>query len=386
MFKVVKVKYPNQNFIEGYQIVNDTDIYYRVNEFLRRKLQGRNGQGSINTCKQYAYKLCKFLNYLKKEKDKSYIDATEKDVNDFLNTILYKTDEGIFYINDGKVTYNTLVMYLTVIKGFYSYLNRIGINYGIKVSYKYINAKHSQLYSNIHFIEVEDFLESFVKQTSGTKKYIKWYEDEQIEVILSNLNTLRDKAIFLMSLEGMRIDEILSLRIYDYNQNERYAQLYKSKGRETANVNRTVSLPIRTCKILDDYIFNERTPIITSFLLESKNVNLNLFLNLRKDEYQGCELKYRNSLEILKTAAKKARLNPSVIRTHSGRSTRVMELLHHQSEHPEDNITDEIIRQMMGWESPFSIKSYINTRDLRISRASAKKIQKNKDRRDIEHN
>lgn len=375
MFKVIKVKYTNEEEIkEGYQIINEPNTYYRVNEFLRRQ----SIRGSINTCKQYAYKLCKFLNFLQAVKNKTYLEATSKDVDDFLNYLMYRIDEGIFYIKEGKVTYNSLSMYVTVIKGFYVYLNKTGFNYRIDVKYRQQRSQFSEIHGKIHDIEIDDFLNNLVERTKPTKDYIKWYEEDQVQSILSNLNTLRDKAIFLLSLEGMRIDEIISLRIHDYNQNKRFVELYKSKGRETGNVNRTVALPTYVCKILDDYIYNERSLVIKHSIKELKTVSSDLFLNLKLGEHLGQKVKYRNIIQIIKTAAKNSGLNKDMIRTHSGRSTKVMELLYYQAEHPESKITDEIIRQMMGWESPSSIKPYINARDLRISRLVAKKIQDNK--------
>ena len=51
-----------------------------------------------------------------------------------------------------------------------------------------------------------------------------------------------------------------------------------------------------------------------------------------------------------------------------------MELLRHQAKNPEDNITDEQIRLLMGWSSPESIKPYVNYKDERILIDIAKKI------------
>ena len=105
-----------------------------------------------------------------------------------------------------------------------------------------------------------------------------------------------------------------------------------------------------------------------------------LFLNLREDEYMGQPLGYRNVISILKGVANKAGLNPKMIRTHSGRSTKTMELLDYQAEHPEDNITDEQIREIMRWTHPSSIYPYINTKDRRISVKTAKKIAESKNK------
>lgn len=61
-------------------------------------------------------------------------------------------------------------------------------------------------------IKVSKILEKRVSKTKKTKEYIKWYTESDKEILLSNFLTNRDKAIFLMTLEGLRIDEVLSLR------------------------------------------------------------------------------------------------------------------------------------------------------------------------------
>ena len=78
-----------------------------------------------------------------------------------------------------------------------------------------------------------------------------------------NFLTLRDEAVFRLTLEGFRIDEALSVKLDNYNPVERIIQLTRSKGRatvtgESRNHLRTVALPAATCKLIDDYIATEK--------------------------------------------------------------------------------------------------------------------------------
>ena len=84
---------------------------------------------------------------------------------------------------------------------------------------------------------------------------------------------------------------------------------------------------------------------------------------------------YRNYLEILKTAASKAGLNPKEIRTHSGRSTAVMRDILYHAEHP-DEITLDDIRIKYGWASVTSMEPYLDTSNPKISIQNRKLLDK----------
>jgi len=194
------------------------------------------------------------------------------------------------------------------------------------------------------------------------------------EALLSNFLTLRDKSIFLLSLEGMRIDEILSVRLADYDNEKHILRPSRSKGRVTVTAEknnlRPVVLPERTYKILDSYIFTERADAET----KSGKLSEWLFINLKNGRSIGNPLSYRSFWETMKLCAKRAGFDESKIRTHSGRSTKVMEILEHQSKHPEDGITDVIIMELMGWKSMNSINPYKQEDNMIIAMEAAKKV------------
>lgn len=378
MYKVKTVTFfTNEgNKKTGYQILKNSMPVFRVNCFLEIK-----GNKSEKTSKQYAYRLCKFLNFLEDKRNKKYKEATKQDIAKFIDSIIFETN-GLVYIEKGRVSYNTISHYITVIKEFYRYLEDILNHDTVLVSEGGRRSnKHSYLYGQIWDIEVGRFLNSKIERVKGTKGYVKWYSNDEIEAIKSNFRTLRDKAIFLLSLEGLRIDEILSLRESDFDPNEYCVYPYRSKGRETGNVGSTVAISMETSQAIIDYIFTERDEVLIK--LQEKNIfdfTTELFVNLRNGNNLGQPLKYRNWISILKRVAEISGLNPDMIRTHSGRSTKTMELLHYQVEHPEDNLTDEHIRQIMRWKSPSSITPYINTKDNKISVETAKKIHNVKEK------
>lgn len=359
----------------SYQILNNKIPMFTVNKFLEFI-----GSNSENTGYQYANRLCSFFKFLNDKRNKNYMEATKQDVSKFVDSLLFESD-GFFRVDKGRLSYNTVSAYLTVVKRFYLYLEDT-LDEEINIDFKKVkrSAKHTYLYGQIWDLDFKELLNGRASKMKSVTEYEKWYTEEQKEAIKDNLNTLRDKAIFELSLEGMRIDEILSLRMNDFDSSNRQVYPYRSKGKETGNVGSSVTLRMETAKLLDDYMFNERD--IALIKKEEMDENFiypdEIFINLKVGEYLAQPLKYRNFIEILKKAGDRAGIGYEKIRTHSGRSTKTMELLYYQSTHPEENITDEQIRQMMRWSSPQSIKSYINYSDIRTGRLTAEKISKAK--------
>jgi integrase len=65
------------------------------------------------------------------------------------------------------------------------------------------------------------------------QNHIKWYSQEKINAIWESLPTLRDKIIFEISIEtGMRIGEILGLKLKDFNSDEGWLDIKGAKYRK----------------------------------------------------------------------------------------------------------------------------------------------------------
>ena len=116
-------------------------------------------------------------------------------------------------------------------------------------------------------------------------------------------------------------------------------------------------------------------------LNENKIITENIFVNLKKHgQSYGTAVKYHNMLGIIKTAAANAGLDPHRIRTHSGRSTRVAELFKYQSAHPGE-LSDNQIKEMMGWKRMESAEPYKNKQDRETMINTAKRLQDIKEKR-----
>ncbi len=375
-YRMVLTKIPTDEkdvFLERWFITENKLPVYEINEWLDFKSINK-----ITTGKEYASKLVVFLNYLDLIGE-NYKEAVKKDIIKFLMYLIYgiSLDLTVRSIS-GQITYSTLSKYITVITEFYKWLDDEQEDINMKMSKKHNRKRVSKsfYYGQIWNSDYTGIIDKHILKLKPSRPYIKWYTEEQKEAILSNFTTLRDKAVFLMTLEGMRIDKALSIKLSQYDMDQRIVKPSRSKGKESQtgdkNDLRLIVLPKATCEILDRYIQTERTDSET----ESGKLNDWLFINLRKDKYQGDVLKYRSYWGIIKKCAARAGLDPEQIRTHSGRSTKTMELLEHQVLFPEDGITDLIIMETMGWESPESIQPYKNHNNMIIAKAAADKVHR----------
>jgi integrase/recombinase XerD len=198
--------------------------------------------------------------------------------------------------------------------------------------------------------------------------------------ICKRFNTLRDECVFRLTLEGLRIDEALSVRINDLDSEKGIIKPSRSKGKLSAesgreNNLRVVALPMNTLKLLERYIVTERMLAEN----ESMVVSQYIFINLKIGKSQGQPLSYRNYLRILKSAARKAGLDHDRIRTHSGRSTKVMDILEYSALHPEKGLTDVELLETFGWKSTDSIEPYRNHNNPIIAKSLIEKLHSMKE-------
>ncbi len=385
MYQVAKCKYQKkaEQLMDGWILIHVHLYPFWPNKFLHKM-----NNGSPNTAKQYAYKLCKFLNYLEDVWSLDYRQATTHHLHKFFTYMLYGPDINIISLTEANRSGFTLRSYYSVIKSFYSYLYTQNLDLRVELqTSKTSVSKHSYLYGQ-HWEDEKTRL--FVDNSYGRGKppvqYEKWYNEEQVQAILSNFNKYRDKAIFSISLDGLRIDEIISLRLHDYNSSEGILYLYKSKGKQDGNVNRICVLSEQSRVLLEEYLFNERDFVETKLLTMKQQVPEHIFLNIKNSANSfGKPVGYHNLLERIKGAAKKAGLDPRRIRTHSGRSTKAGELFYEQAQNPKE-LTDNQILEIMGWSNMSSAEPYKNRQDKKTAIDNWKRLNELKEKRHGKNN
>lgn len=329
----------------------------------------------ISTGKEYARKLIVYLNYLDRI-NVEYSDASNKHVRRFLNYLLYGDTQDLkLKPAEAALSYSTLTKYITVITEFYKWLDQVSeTNMVFYEGKNNIRAKKSFLYGQIYSYDYQYIIDRCLPRLKGRREYMKWYDEDTKNRLCAGFLSLRDEAVFLLTLEGFRIDEVLSMTLDSYDSVARLIQPMRSKGKADAqpgyNGLRIVSLPYKTCNVLSRYIETERTIAEN----ESGVISQHLFINLNRGRFQGQPLTYSNFRRSLLRCAERVGLDVSRIRTHNGRSTKAMEFLEHQALHPEDGITDVIIAESLGWNSLDSIKHYRDHNNQIIAKAISDRL------------
>jgi integrase/recombinase XerD len=374
-FRLVRFAFETREGKIAYRyMITDKQIpLLEVNQWLETKAMHK-----TSTAREYGKKLVVFLNDLA-DNGLEYDEATNRHVKRFILKLIYGDAEDLklrFY--DTEVVCATAGRYLTVITEFYKWLaNNYETNITFQTKTDIYRAKKAFLYGQIYSCDYQYILDASLPQQKSRREYIKWYTDAEKNALCSSFETLRDEVVFRITLEGFRIDEVLSMTLSHYDSVEQTIQPTRSKGKQNAQPNRTnhlrlVALPAELCELLNRYIQTERMIAEN----ESCIISDDLFINLQHSDTQGRPLNYGNYYQILKRCAARAGFDPKKIRTHSGRSTKVMEYLEHQALYPEDGIDDSVIMESFGWNSADSILPYRNHNNPVIAKAIMKKIHK----------
>jgi site-specific recombinase XerD len=372
-FKMAKFRFETDagEYIDRHMITDNLLPMCEINQWIEMKSLRSPGTG-----RDYASKLVVFLNYLD-HSGIEYQDAGNKHVLNFIHNLIYGDLISLTIKSPATVvSYSTLIKYIAVITGFYRWLdNNVGTNMQFGKKANPTRAKKSFLYGQIYTYEYLYLIDGVLPQLKGKHDYAKWYTQEDKQRLLDGLLSLRDKAVFLLTLEGFRIDEVLSMTLDSYNVTNHMIQPTRSKGKPDARLGsnhlRTVALPAETCEIINRYIETERTQAEN----ESCRISQNLFINVNRGVYQGKPLMYSNYIKCLKRGAERVGMNPARIRTHNGRSTKAMEYLEHQALHPEDGITDVLIAESFGWNSIDSIRHYRDHNNQVIAKSVNDKLR-----------
>ena len=327
------------------------------NRFIEMKSVNKLGSG-----RNSAVKLSVFFNFLHEYEAIEYTHATNRHVQRFLDFLIYGD------LNDLKITdpsqnlcFSTLQGYLTVITEFYKWLEQ---NEETKMKFHMQKggrtAVHSYLFGQIYRYDYQYIIKRLLPRTKSSRSYIKWYTPSEIKSLCAHFLTLRDEAIFRLTLEGFRIDEVLSMRLSDYDSTKRLIQPSRSKMRQTAPINgenrlRKIRISDETGHVLDRYLYEERAAAEN----QSGIITEWIFLNLRKGKNFGMPVAYPNYLAVLKGCARRAGMDPSKIRTHSGRSTKVMELLENGALNPAERKSEAELLYHFGWKSINSMQPYM---------------------------
>lgn len=266
-----------ENSIVRYAIFDDELYEEKLSQWVMCKCIRK-----ASTGREYGGRLVFYLNYLDSI-DIEYADADNDTVKRFINYAIYGDRQNNNIVStEPQITYSTLNGYIVAVTEFYKWLDdnyESNMEFEIKTDRHYV--KKSFFYGQIYSQDYKYLIDKKIPLLKPKREFIKWYSDEEKESLCKNFKCLRDEAVFRLTLEGFRIDEVLSMELGNYDSLKRLIQPMRSKGKLSAysaknNTLRTVALPQNTCDIIDRYIVEERTVAEN----ESGVINQNLFINI----------------------------------------------------------------------------------------------------------
>lgn len=359
--RICKKRDNKENIVEFNLICkpNVPDFYTSLFISNKSKNSKKYGQKTAN-------KLIRFLNFLFENKV-DYWNANDEHIQSFFLKLINFDTKSNNIVETPKISYPVLIDYKNVIIGFYKFLwqftNHSVIKIGNWKDNKYLEKEYPLLlkWQNAEKL-TNATLELFMtKYKTSDKEYIKEYTEEEITAIYSCFKNYRNRAIFLITLHGMRIDEVLSIKLKDYNPQNNTVKPSRSKGKGSSK-KRTVVLDDMVIQCIENYIFHERNV----FEIKSNEYVDYLFISMQMTDkiYKINPYSYSAYRNSFITASKNAGLKN--VRTHSGRSHRASELLSLMQD-GKVKLTDEIIRHIMGWKCVDSITPYVEHANEKIS-------------------
>jgi len=333
---------------------------------------GNHSKNSMGYGKRIGYMLVNFFNFLQK-KDTQYWNATDKDIKAYMLYIINFDSKTEEMTSMPKISYENINTHKRIIVKFYKFLWQFSDHSVLQISrWKEGSLTEYQTALTLTWNQVEvtadATIELFLTKFKTTKKeYIMEYTNEEIMAIYSNYANYRNRAIFLLTLHGMRIDEVLSVKISDYNPQKGTVKPSRSKGTGRGK-KRTIVIGSQTAAVIENYIRHERNTA------EQKAVKSSdaLFVNTRVIEGEVPFTEYSADAfrSALKVAARKAKIDGDV-RTHSGRSDKATKLVKAMVS-GDLRLTDETIRHIMGWRRIEAIRPYVDHANAEIAQCFAR--------------
>lgn len=344
-----------------------------IPDFYSSLFVSNRSKNSLKYGKLVGHILVKFFNFLL-ERNLEYWNATDTDIKAYILYIINFDSKSCEIVNEPNIGYTTIMRHKEMIIRFYKFLwqftdhSVLEINNWHKGNLLQYKTTLSLRWDHIESI-ADATLDLFLtKFKTANKEYVMEYSDDEIKAIYSNFTNYRNRSIFLLTLHGMRIDEVLSSKLKDYNPRDNTIIPSRSKGKGRGK-KRTIVIGDQTAKVIENYILYERNPAE----IKALKYNDALFVNTREIEKEVNFNEYSASSfrSALKVAGKKAGILGNV-RTHSGRSDKATKLVKAMV-NGELNLTDEIIRHIMGWKTIDSITPYVEHANAAIVKGFAKK-------------
>ncbi|MFC3748705.1 tyrosine-type recombinase/integrase [Paenibacillus sp. GCM10012306] len=215
-----------------------------------------------NTLKTYCYHLKLYFEFLK-EAEQLYTDANFRLLARFIGWLrnpYSKENVSPMMPVTALRSENTVNAIMTCVKGFYDFLERTdNIDQDIlKDITKESSQKRITFKPFLHHITKDKKIEKNILKIKPPKRNIKTLTQAQIQSIHQGCSNIRDRLILHVLYEGgLRIGELLSLWIEDFNISNNSIRVRESKS--DAGEGRLVYVSENTINLFQDYIIDIHT-------------------------------------------------------------------------------------------------------------------------------
>lgn len=253
---------------------------------------------SPNTIKAYCYHLKLFYEFMN-QKEITLSDISFEQLADFVGWLRYPTPTNVIDLQPKEAireesTVNTI---LNAVMSYLEYLSRLGKFKSIDV---FKQARGRKFKGFLHHINKGKYRKNVLKLREK-KKQIKTLTPEEVKQIVDACHTKRDKLIIMLMYEGgLRIGEVLSLRLEDIATWDNQIHLTP----RDVNINGSY---IKLRKGRTIHVSKELMALYTDYLVYEYGEDLEhdyVFISL-KDKYYGEPLKYQSVLDLVRRIVKR---------------------------------------------------------------------------------
>lgn len=310
--KVQKIAVENKD----YPLYILLDNYYEVIEPVMRFIKYLDNTGkSPNTIKTYCYHLKLFYVFIE-QKGTTVSQIGFEDLASFIGWLRNPTGNlNTIEIqpNEAKRAESTVNAVLNAVVSFLEFLSRAGEIEPIDI---YRQAKGRSFKGFLHHISKSKAYSKNVLKLRVRKKKINTLESSEVKTIVEACHTIRDQLIIMLMYEGgLRIGEVLSLRLEDVLTWDNQINIVPKS--ENAN-----GAYIKLRKERTVHVSKELMSLYTDYLVYEYGEGYNhdyVFITL-KQSYCGHPLKYQSVLDLIRRLRKRTGIvfNPHMLRhTHA---------------------------------------------------------------------
>ncbi|WP_426980269.1 tyrosine-type recombinase/integrase [Bacillus pseudomycoides] len=268
---------------------------------------------SPNTIKTYCYHLKLYYEFME-QRGITLNDINFEELANFVGWLRYPTIDNVIEIKSKEAIREetTVNAVLNAVMSYLEYLNRIGEFKAINVSKE---ARGRNFKSFLHHVNKGKYQKNVLK-LRVKKKQIKTLESGQVKQIIDACHTNRDKLIIMLMYEGgLRIGEVLSLRLEDIATWDNQICLTPREVNENG-----AYIKLRKARTI--HVSKELMALYTEYLVYEYGEEIEhdyVFISL-KEEYYGKPLKYQSVLDLIRRIVKRTGIEftPHVLRhTHA---------------------------------------------------------------------